>query len=128
MSNERQEAIEFAKKHGIKLKILSVEYRKYFDDDKQERYVFKCKLTRNKKSYTFTFGQSLFSEQTEPDIYDVLSCLEKYGYDSFKDFCSNTGFDSDSISANKIYKNVMKEYRAVEKLFGGIIDKLREIQ
>jgi hypothetical protein len=128
MNNHREEAIEFAKKHRVKLKILSVDYGKYFHDDQQARFIFKCRLTRNKKSYTFTFGQSLFDAAIEPDIYDILSCLEKHGYSSFQDFCDNFGYDTDSISDNKIYKNVMKEYRAVERLFGDIIDELREIQ
>ncbi len=119
---------QFAQKHGIKLVINSSEYRPYFADDKESRYVFNCTLTRNKKRYTFDFGQSIFSGNTEPNIYDVLTCMQKYDVGSFEDFCGEFGYSEDSRSAERIYKAVCKEYEAVNRLFGDIIEELQEIQ
>lgn len=100
ISEYQQQAIDFAKKHGIKLfAIGKPKCKYYFDDDKQKRYVFKLKLTRNNKGYTFTFGQSVSNGAKMPTMYDVLTCLTKYDPDTFEDFCSEFGYDTDSRRA-----------------------------
>lgn len=128
MSEYIKKANDFAKKFGVKLKIVDREYGKHFYDDKEERYRFKCKLTRKGKSYTFWFGQSIAEGDVEPNMYDVLTHLEKYKSRDFDDFCSDYGYDNDSIKALKIYKLVKKEYENVERLFGDCMEELREIQ
>lgn len=66
---------------------------------------------------------------TPPTAYDVLACLEKYGYEDFEDFCANCGYDTDSRRAEKIFKAVQKEYDNVCKLWSDEeIEQLREIQ
>lgn len=125
--NYKQQAIDFAKKHNIKLDILECTYGKYFPDDEQCRYIFKCRLRRNGKSYTFNFGQSINEGANEPDMYYVLSCLTKNDPEGFEWFCSNYGYDTDSRSAEKTYKAVCKEWKAVERLFGDILEQLQEI-
>lgn len=126
-TTEEMTAVKFARKYGVKLQILNSEYRKYFDSDKECRHVFTCKLTRGRKQYTFTFGQSIAAGWQEPDIYDVLSCITKYDPETFEFFCSNYGYDTDSRMAERIYKGVCKEYAAVERLFSDCIEELREI-
>lgn len=122
------QAEQFATKYGIKLEVLSEEYRPYFPSDKESRSVFKMKLTRNKKYYTFNFGQSIVNAGQEPTMYDVLTCLTKYDPESFEDFCGNFGYDEDSRTAERTYKAVVKEYKAVERLFSDILEELQEIQ
>lgn len=126
--NYLQQANDFAKKHNVKMKINSVNYCKHFSDDKEERYVFIITLSRNGKKYTFNFGQSIAAGSKEPTMYDILTCLEKYESIDFEDFCSNYGYDSDSIKALKTYKAVDREYKAVVRLFGDIMEELQEIQ
>ena len=53
----------------------------------------------------------------EPNLYDVLTCLQKYEVGTFEDFCANFGYDEDSRSAEKTYKAVCKEFEAMERLF-----------
>lgn len=106
-----------AKTLNIKLKILDQEYRKYFKDDSYWRYVFKVKLSRGRKSYTLTFGQSILEGDREPDMYSILSCLTKYDPGSFENFCADFGYDEDSRTAKKVYKDVLKEYDAMCRLF-----------
>lgn len=127
MSEYTKQANEFAAKHGIKLTVISNEYRKYFPSDKDARYVFTLKLERNRKQYTFTFGQSIAEGGEEPTMYDVLTCLTKYDVGTFENFCSEFGYDTDSRTAERTYKAVCKEYAAVERLFGDILDELQEI-
>jgi hypothetical protein len=127
----QKQAQDFAKKHGIKLTVLSKEYKRHFASDKESRWVFHLNLQRNGKSYTFDFGQSMADGDTEPTMYDVLACLTKYDVGSFDDFCSEFGYNELPLSAykatKKLYKAVCKEFEAVERLFGDVIEELQEI-
>ena len=108
--NYEQQALDFAKKHKVNFKVIGEpEYRRYFPDDKESRWIFKLKLSRNRKSYTFTFGQSISCGQKEPTIYDVLACLTKYDVGSFAEFCSEFGYPPDR-KAKITYNAVCKEY------------------
>jgi len=128
MNKYDKQANYFAVKHGIKLAVIGTEHGRHFNDDKQSRYIFKLRLTRNGKRYTFKFGQSIAAGAKEPTMYDVLACLTKYDPESFEDFCGEYGYDEDSRKAYKTYLAVVKEYKAVERLFGDIIEELAEIQ
>jgi hypothetical protein len=127
MSTYTDQAEAFAKKYGVTLKCTSPEYRKYFADDKEERWVYKCQLKRNGKTYTFNFGQSIANGCVEPEMYDVLACLTKYDPGSLQNFCDDYGYDIDSKKVDKIYASVVREFKAVERLFSDVIDELSEI-
>lgn len=114
---DSQTADYAAESLGIKLSVVSIGYGKYFPDDKDARYVFKMRLKRGRKQYTFSFGQSISAGQKEPTMYDVLSCMTKYDVGSFEDFCGEFGYDTDSRKAERIYKAVCKEFAAMERLF-----------
>lgn len=53
----------------------------------------------------------------EPTMYDILACLTKYDPETFEDFCSSYGYDTDSRSAKKTYKAVVKEWDKMCSLF-----------
>lgn len=122
------QANKFAKDHGVKLTVKSVEYRPYFPKDKESRYVFKMQLKRAGKQYTFNFGQSIAVGDKEPTMYDVLASIQKYDVGSFENFCGDFGYNQDSRTAERTYKAVCKEFENVEKLFGDVIEELQEIQ
>ena len=124
------QAEHFATANKIKLSVIGdPEYKKHFPEDKQERYVFKLKLSCNKKTYTFNFGQSISAGTEEPTMYDVLTCLTKYDPNTFKDFCSEYGYNEDSRVAERTYKAVVKEYNAMQRLFNPeILEQMQEIQ
>lgn len=125
MSEYLKQANLFASKHGIKLSFIGdPEWKRHFPGDKQNRYVFKCKLTRNGKSYTFNFGQSIVGRNEEPSIYDILACLTKSDPGTYENFCSEFGI---SMYSERTYKAVCREWEAVERLFGDIIEELQEI-
>lgn len=127
INDHEKQALNFAKKYGVKLEILGSEYKPMWGEQ-TKRTVFKLRLSRNRKNYTFEFGQSIAQGNNGPSMYDVLACLTKYDPESFYDFCSSYGYDTDSRSAERTYKAVCKEYNAVERLFGDIMDELQEIQ
>lgn len=63
-----------------------------------------------------------------PTLYDVLACLQKYDVGTFEDFCWGFGYDTDSRSAKKTYKAVVKEYDKMCSLFSeNDLEVLREI-
>lgn len=106
-----------AKKFNITLKVISSHYGFMQWDNKTKREVFKLQLRRGRKSYTFEFGQSISKGSEEPNLYDVLTCLQKYDVGTFEDFCGDFGYDLDSRTAEKTYKAVVKEFEAMERLF-----------
>jgi hypothetical protein len=126
--NYQQQANEFATKHGVKLKINRSDYGYHFTNDKENRYIFNCTLTRKGKRYTFNFGQSIAAGNTPPTMYDVLTCLTKYDPETFEYFCREYGYDTDSIKALETYKAVQREFNGVNRLFNDILEQLQEIQ
>jgi hypothetical protein len=102
---------------GLKMKILDCEYKEGHFNDNVWRYVFKIRLSKGSKRYTFEFGQSIAEGSNEPTLYDVLTCLQKYDVGTFEDFCGEFGYDNNSRMAEKTYKAVVKEFKAMERLF-----------
>lgn len=127
MSEYTKQAEQFAAKHGVKLKVLASLWGRHFPEDKVARHIFKMKISRRGKSYTFEFGQSIANGAEEPDMYSVLACLTKSDPEDFEWFCKNYGYDTDSRTAERTYKAVCKEWAAVERLFGDVLDELQEI-
>lgn len=123
-----QEAQYFADVNNVKLKINRTTYGKHFADDKESRYIFNCTLTRNRRRYTFNFGQSIAAGNTKPTMYDILTCLTKYNPETFENFCSEYGYNTDSIKALNTYKAVQREFNGVNRLFSDILEELQEIQ
>lgn len=131
MTNYEQPAAEFLAKTGTTFKAVFTANKRYFDDDKESRDVYRVTLKNNRHTFRFNFGQSLRNSDygnTPPTAYDVLACLTKYPVYSFEDFCSEYGYDTDSRKAYKTYKAVKREWENVDKLFTSEeIELLQEI-
>jgi len=52
-----------------------------------------------------------------PDAYAILACLNAYNPGTLDNFCSEYGYDTDSVKANKIYQSVLTEYMNLCALF-----------
>ena len=124
----QQQANEFATKNGVKLIINSSKYGNHFEEDEQKRFIFNCTLVRKRQKFTLDFGQSIAAEDTPPTMYDILTCLTKHNTETFEDFCSEYGYNEDSIKALKTYKAVQREFNGVNRLFSDVLDQLQEIQ
>jgi hypothetical protein len=100
--------------------------RPYFDGDKEPRDVYSVTLTRGKKSYTFSFGDSIANSKkirygeayrTKLKAYDVLTCLTKYEpADNIDDFMADYGYEKASV-AIKVYNAVKAEYKGLTELY-----------
>ena len=62
-----------------------------------------------------------------PSLYDILSCLTKYDPGTFNNFCSEFGYNNDSMKDFAIYQDVCKEYENVYRVFSNCLDELQEI-
>lgn len=128
MEKYTEQANVFAKKNNVKLEVIDHDFGKYFPDDEQGRDIYTMRLKRNGKQYTFKFGQSISNAGKEPTMYDVLATITKYDEGDFEDFCGEFGYSTDSRTAERVYKAVCKEYAAVQRLFGDVMEQLQEIQ
>jgi len=78
---------------------------------------FKDALVRNVRQYINGKEYRISLKKSEPTMYDILACMEKYEVGTHEDFCNNFGYDIDSISHREIYFKVQEEYNNVCKLF-----------
>ena len=116
-----KQAESFAKKWNVSLEISGNEFKvnkNWGETDKRRCY--HCILKRGEKSYKFDFWASFTNPYKEPDMYDVLACMTKQEPGSYKEFCSELGYDSyeDASRAVPTWKACANEYRHVRELFG----------
>jgi hypothetical protein len=114
-----------------KMIVKFLKHAKHFIDDNEERDIYEITFQRGKRKWSFNFGQSILKSKKpkeKPTSYDVLACLTKYEVGSFKDFCSEFGYDEGERKAHLIYKEALKEWENVQKIWTDEeIEMLREI-
>lgn len=128
-TNYEQQAIAFLNDTNTSLTIKYKAYGSHFTGETEKRHIFRCRLKNDLGSYNFDFGQSIAAGKEQPTAYDILACLQKYDVGSLEDFCGDFGYNTDSRTAERVYKAVCKEYAAIDKLFTSEqIEQLQEIQ
>jgi len=130
-----KQANKFLKDTNTNFQIKYLKHDSYFDDnDLTARDIYEFTLTKDGKTYSGTFGQSIEgSKKGEvPSAYSVLSSLSGEDGDeneTFEEFADNFGYDQDSRKAEKIYHAVIKERKGIHNLYSEEeLEKLREIQ
>lgn len=94
----------------------------------------KVKITHNKKSFSFDFWGSIANPEISNDQENVFAfyCALSDGLsavDSFENFCSELGYDTDSRKAEQIYKQCEKTLKKIERVFNcDLYDLINEIQ
>lgn len=90
-----------------------------FADDGDYRPHYRCTLSGPGGTYTFNFWNSIHAGATgeEATVYDVLSCLDWNCPENFEDFCSEFGYDTDSMKAHRIWKGCLAQTRALNRIF-----------
>lgn len=102
--------------------------RKYLDKDYFKGKSLGLIGTIKMKDGVFTPSLDTIHYPIAPTAYDVLACLTKYDPNTFEDFCSEFGYDTDSKKAEKTYNAVVKEWQMVCALFTDAeIEQLQEI-
>lgn len=126
MNKYDQQAEDFMKKTGTKIKISFLKKGLHFADDKMPRDIYRVRISRGRKSFTLQFGQSITEtiEKTAPRAYDILVCLTKNDPGRYEDFTAEYGELSYGI-----YHAVCKEWKQVSRLFTDEeIEQLQDIQ
>ncbi len=59
ISNYEQQALDFLESTGSEISIEYLKTGKHFEDDKEERDIYKVTLKRGSRKYSFEFGNSL---------------------------------------------------------------------
>jgi len=113
---------QFIKNNDIKMTVKKIDERKDIKWDDANH--FKCTLKNGNQSISINFSQG-YGIKNDPEIDSVLDALkiDFISQDlSFKDFCSEFGYSTDSISALKTYKACLKNTDKVKKLFNGSLN------
>jgi len=139
MSEYLQQAKKFLAENEISLTIREAIPQTaplWVNEDKSEDYGIKYWVTLENRTtgakYGFEFWNSISAKlkNERPNAYDVLACLDTYADgESFNDFCSDYGYETDSIKAKKTYNAVMKQIEGLKKVFNKEqLEELNEIQ
>ena len=123
----KKQAEAFCKRNGVTMSVGEGVWRRPIWDEQREHCVFPVRLRRGGRSMTVQFGQSIAEGGNRPSKYDVLACITKSDPGSFEEFCGEYGYDTDSRKAERTWKAVVREWKAVSRVFGGCLDELAEI-
>jgi hypothetical protein len=112
---------EFVLKHDIKMRCVKVEENPNMMDDKGwKANHYYCTLEFQNRKMGIFFSQGLgIKESPKPSV--LLDCMisdASCASESFEDFCSNCGYDSDSIKAKKTYELIEEQTKKLKKLLG----------
>jgi len=122
---------DFLKKHGIEFDCQLLGLQKYFPDDKEKRHVYEIVFSRKEKDFSIRFGQSIYCTELNirPTAYDVLTCIQKNDPGRFDEFCSDFGYNEDSIKDRQLYFRVVEEWKKVSGFFSfEELEEMEEIQ
>jgi hypothetical protein len=117
MSEYTKQAEDFLKKTGVTFITEFISHRPYFAGETESRDVYMILLKRGSKSISFLFGQSIANKGKHPEAYDVLAGLDSQIYDTFKEFCDEFGYDSDSMKAHEIWISVNELAKKLQGFF-----------
>ena len=125
-----QQAIDFLEKTGTKENIKFIGKLFPYWDFKNLHDTYDVTYTRNRKSKTFRFYNSVNATMNNTVVtsYDILSTITKSDPDSFENFCSDYGYDSQLIESQRVYKKVKLEYNKVLLLWSDVMEQLQEIK
>jgi hypothetical protein len=80
------------------------------------------------KPYRSMFRPSDKAKKT-PQVYDLLTIIQKTDPGTFEEFCSDFGYDSDSRRAERTWQTIREEYQKVSRFFTKEeMETLQEIQ
>lgn len=100
----------------------------YHDDWRKDADGWTCTLTYQGRRMTTGFWMGMAHNGAEPDLRGVLDCLcsdAEAGEMSFEEFCGEFGYDEDSRTAERTWKECQKSGAKVLRLFD--LDELREM-
>jgi|SRR3954469_9233383 len=152
LSNYEQSAIDFLTKTNATLSIEYSRYGKHFDNDKDERDIYKCVLQRGSRKYEFDFGQSVvhsgkfivgykFKFNSMPSYSDMPKGYQRSEVKINTDFSVPTIYDilaclqkydvgtfDDFVSEFGYEFNTVAEFRRIEKTYNAVVTEVTAVK
>ncbi len=127
MEDCEKQGMDFLAKTGTTLDVVKAVPQKspLWGKDGKHGIHYSVTLKNGRGSYTFDFWDSISAKEKEertrivvkPSAYSILACLDVMYEDTFEDFCSSFGYDTDSIMAEKTYRAILEQDRMLRKIF-----------
>jgi hypothetical protein len=117
---------EFVTQHGVTMDIERVGINPHWVGEQVPgtRH-WRCVLKRGRKRLTIAYSQGP-AIQEDPAVQDVLGSLvmdSTCGEESFEDFCSSMGYDTDSRTAERLYRTVQTQTTKVQRFLGDLLEE-----
>ena len=136
-----QQAADFVAATGITITKVYQAHQPYFRDDNKKRAVWEILVShKDRKPWVFKFGNSIADsyrnsgkwnespQRLKPSDYSILASLTKSDPGSHSEFCSEYGYDIDSIKGRDTWQAVCEEWANVRRMLSpDEIEKLAEI-
>lgn len=122
-----EHAREWLRDNGVTMTARFDSHGKHFDDDKDNRDIWRVTISRGRKRFTVRFGQSIVDSDNgiPPCVVDVLCCLTKNDPGSLEDFIDDyASAEPDAITVAehrrlaKQWRACRREWRNVERVLG----------
>lgn len=112
----------FVNRYDIRMTADMVDQNPNMTDQNWQADHWKCVFKRGRKQMTTYFSMGL-AHAREPEAPEVLDCLasEAAGFENardFEDWASEYGYDSDSRTAERIFKVVARQSKALRQFLG----------
>lgn len=96
----------------------------HFEEDEKKgirRNVYTVTVKRGDVRVSFKYGDSIHNTQDRktPCVYDILACIQSDYHcpEKFKYFCSDFGYDEDSIATYKLFKRSQRQSQKLRTIF-----------
>ena len=113
---------EFIKSNRIRMTAERTDSNPSMDDSANMDH-WKCLLRAGNSRMTVTFSMGFGHHGAEPKAEDVLDCLSSdaagiENAQSFEDWCSEYGYDTDSRKAEKTFKTIEHQAKRLRNFLG----------
>ena len=127
MTDERQSLDDFIAEHGITMTAKRLEEKDTYDRG-VTMHAWRCTLNRsvmhNRYRMTVTFRMGEGHNEQPPKVADVLDCIASdtssvENARDFGDWASEYGYDENSRTAERIYRQCRKQAERLRRFLGG---------
>ncbi len=113
---------EFIRSAGITLRAERTDHNSSMADSRDMDH-WRVTLRAGRSRMTLTFSKGYGHNGAEPTTAEVLDCLASdaatwENAQTFEDWCSEFGFDTDSRKAERIFKTVERQAARLKALLG----------
>lgn len=113
----------------VHMRATPVDHNPNMEEAHSSQHHWRCTLRYQGRRMVvvFTMGAALTHE---PTVREVMNCLflDSMGYDSnagrFEDWCSDYGYDTDSRKAERTFRAIERQSKALRRMCGEDFDHL----